>query len=47
MENSRTELKNLINGTNRVWSWSADALRMVFPYGYVFADVYEEVGANK
>ncbi|CAD5207695.1 unnamed protein product [Bursaphelenchus okinawaensis] len=43
MDLSRKEFKSLAEKTNKCWSWSAQALHILFPYQFDFAKVFEEV----
>ncbi|CAD5211079.1 unnamed protein product [Bursaphelenchus xylophilus] len=43
MDLGRKEFKQLGLRTNKCWSWSAQALHILFPYQFDFAKVFEEV----
>lgn len=43
MDMGRQEFKKLHNRTNRVWFWQAESLQLCFPYGYDFANAFEEL----
>ncbi|VDN19010.1 unnamed protein product [Gongylonema pulchrum] len=43
MDLGRKEFNTLKNRTNKVWTWSANSLMFLFPYGYNFAAGYDEV----
>lgn len=43
MDMGRQEFKKLHNRTNHVWFWQTEALQIVFPYNYDFAEAFEEL----